>query len=226
MNHMESKSFINATDEASKVSTEIKPMTFDEVAAIMQSGNSEKLKEVIESGRVSDVDMKNEHLHSLLMVAYRIRYNSIGCVKVLLDHNADINYTYQTHSVLRSACLSGNLDMLNLIIERGVIINDNIISYLFESEELVRDTAIATVLVTNIRDVNFRRIDSRDFLHYAACKAGNATITRMLLESGARYVLGNSGFEFWGRIPIRDPRCRRRWPSRGGRPLAAMECGY
>ena len=175
-------------------------MSFDEVAAIIRSGKIEKLKEVFEAGRVSDVNtLSDTYTPSLLMLACKAGF--VECARVLLDNNADINYTYQTHSVLKSACLSGNVNMLNLLIEHNVTIDDSLIMELFESDEILRNTAIATILVTKIRDVNFRRIDSHDFLHYAACKAGNAIITRMLLERGARYVLGRPGLKFWGLLP-------------------------
>ena len=166
-------------------------MSFDEIVTIIRSDDSKKLREIIEGGRVSDVNMKNENLQSLLMIACRIRYNSIGCVKVLLDHNSDINYTYQNHTVLKSACLGGNVDMLNLIIERGVIINDSVIQDLFESKDVVRDTKIATILVKYIEDVNFWLEGRNDFLYIAACQAGNVAITRILLERGALVRPGN-----------------------------------
>ena len=196
---MESKDS-NTSNEANKMCTEIKPMSFDEVAVIIRSGNNEKLKEVFEAGRVNDINaLSDTYTPSLLVLACKAGF--IDCARVLLDNNADINYTYQTHSVLKSACLSGNVNMLNLLIEHNVTIDDSLIMELFESDEILRNTAIATILVTKIRDVNFRRIDSHDFLHYAACKAGNAIITRMLLERGARYVLGRPGLKFWGLLP-------------------------
>ena len=208
---MESKD--NSTSDQAIIKTaEIIPLTFDEVAAVIQSGDSDKLREVIDEGRVSDINMQqNKHSPSLLMVA--CRGGSIECARVLLDHNANINFTslannnYQTvyDSVLRSACLSGNVNMLNLLIEHNVTIDDSLILDLFESDEILRNTAIATVLVTKIRDVTFRRIDSHDFLYYAACKAGNATITRMLVERRASFILGRLfSPQLWGLIPILD----------------------
>ena len=115
---MESKES-TSNNEASKQTAEIKLMTFDEIAAIIESGDSDKLKEVIEAGRVGDINTKNENSQSLLMVAYRILYRSIECVKILLDHNADINYQTDYGSVLKCAFLNKNVDMLNLMIERG-----------------------------------------------------------------------------------------------------------
>ena len=119
---------------------------------------------------------------SLLMVACKM--GVIECARVLLDHNADINYrTYNHDSALKCACLSGNLDMLRLIIERGVTINDVVIAKLFESEELVRNTGIATILVGYIQNVNIE--GQFNCLLYSACRAGNAAIACLLIERGA-----------------------------------------
>lgn len=102
-------------------------MSFDEVAAIIQSGDSKKLRAIIKGGRVSDINMLggNRHSTSLLMVACTC--GSIECARVLLDHDANINFHTKSMSVLKSACISGNVDILILLIEFGVIVNDNII---------------------------------------------------------------------------------------------------
>lgn len=157
-------------------------MTFYEVAAIIQSDNSEQLKDVIKEGRVNDI-----YMPSFLIQACRDGF--VECARVLLDYNVNINCRRKFwESVLKSACRSGNVDMLNLIIERGVTFNDSIILDLFESEKLVRNTEIATILVDHIEDVNFRLEGRRNFLYYAACRAGNAVITRILLQRGALFM--------------------------------------
>ena len=128
---------LNKNGTATKKLTKITPITFDEVAAIIQSGDSEKLRESIESGRVSDInmnDISNGHV-SLLMVACKSGF--IECARVLIDNNADINYLNNDHnisnmgyrvfsdSVLISACLSGNIDVLKLIIACGATIKEH-----------------------------------------------------------------------------------------------------
>ena len=178
---MESKD--NSTsDKAIKKTAEIKPLTFDEVTAIIQSGDSKKLKEVIDAGGVRYVNEKNENMQTLLMIA--CKNHSIECARVLLDHNASINYRTDTDSVLKSACLSGNLDMLNFIIECGATINDEIIFDLFESDEILLNSEIATILVGHIQDVNGEEEGQRSFL-LMACHVKNYAIAELLFERGA-----------------------------------------
>lgn len=183
---MESKES-TSNDEAIKKSTEINSMTFDEVSAIIRSHNSEKLREVIEAGRVGDINMKNDNSQSLLMVACRIRYDSMDCVKVLLDYNADISYRTDTESVLKCACLSRNVDMLNLTIERGVLINDSIILHLFESEDIVRNTLITTVLIQHIEDVSWEEGHLNFVLK--AIRVENWAVFDLLIGRGAYFRL-------------------------------------
>ena len=117
----------NRTTRVTNKSTKSNFMSFDEVAAIIQSGDSKKLRAIIKGGRVSDINMLggNRHSTSLLMVACTC--GSIECARVLLDHDANINFHTKSMSVLKSACISGNVDILILLIEFGVIVNDNII---------------------------------------------------------------------------------------------------
>ena len=148
----------NQRDVVGIKSTKLKPLSFEEIAAIIRSGDGEKLKEIIAAKRVRDVNMHNkEKLHSLLMVASVSGF--IECARVLLDHNADINYcsNYDGQSVLCSACMSGNADMFKFIIERGFIINDNVLAKVFSNSGIVLNTEIATILVGHIQDVNGER---------------------------------------------------------------------
>ena len=182
---MESKESTSNT-EASQKFAEIKPMTFDEVAAVIRSRDSKKLKEVIDEGRVSDINMKNENLQSLLMVACRIVLcATIECVRVLLDHNADIHYQTDSDSVLKCACLGRHGDVLSLIIERGVTLSDSIILHLFESENIVRSTEIATIFVQHIEDVNWEEGHLNFVLQ--AIRFENWTIFDLLIERGAYF---------------------------------------
>ena len=174
----------SSTHVASKKTVKVMPMTFDEIAAIIQSGDSEKLKELIEEGRVIYINMRSSH-DSLLMVA--CENGSIECARVLLDRRANINYTNYSGSVLKSACLSGKSNMLRFIIEQSVTMNDRVLSKLFDFKDIAANTEIATILVGYIQDVN-RDINQEgiyDSFLYKACRAGNVTIARLLLERGA-----------------------------------------
>lgn len=57
-------------------------MTFDEIAAIIRTDNSEKLSEILVAERVGDINMRsNNDFQSLLMVACKV--GSIDCARVL-----------------------------------------------------------------------------------------------------------------------------------------------
>ena len=173
----------SSSEVTTKKPTKVTPMTFDEVADIIQSGDSEKLKEVLENRRLSDINMNYSSIghESLLLVACESGF--IECARVLIDHNADINYSTRNCSVLKCACLSENLHMLKFVIERGVTITDSIIQELFTSDKILCNKEVATALVGYIQDVNWTG-NNATFL-YHACRADNADAVRILLERGA-----------------------------------------
>ena len=172
----------STASSASKKSVKSRHLTFDEVAAIIQSGDSDKLREVIEYGIVCNVNVLLDE-KSLLMVA--CQRGHIECARVLLDHKADINYGLLSYySVLQSACLSGNSDMLRFIINRGVTINDQIMSGLISDRKIMRHSLIATILVEYIQDVNHTY--NQQSILYQACRGGSMHAATVLLERGAR----------------------------------------
>ena len=176
---------------ANKKSVKLQPMTFDEVSAIIKSGDSEKLKELIDAGSVRNTTaMRNREAygHSLLLMACQSGF--IECARVLLDHHADINYTYigyETPTVfaLQSACLSGNIDMVRFIISRGFEVSDRVLFRLIRNRMIMCHTEIATTLVGYMQDVNF--ICGHASPLYEACYGGNSSAVRMLLERGAGF---------------------------------------
>ena len=144
-----------------KKSVTSQPMTFDEVSAIIKSGDSEKLQELIDAGSVRNTTaMRNREAygHSLLLMACQSGF--IEYARVLLDHHADINYTYidyETPTVfaLQSACLSGNIDMVRFIISRGFEVSDRVVFRLIRNRKIMSNTEIACSLVGYMQDVNF-----------------------------------------------------------------------
>ena len=184
---MTEKRQLEATDYSSIVETSKKSntsllMPFDEVAVIIESGDSEKLKEIIESGRMIDINMNvcSKENESLLMIACKSGF--IECARVLIDHNADIGYSTRNGSVLKSACLSENIDMLKFIIERGAAVTDDIILCIFKTDEIIANVDITTALVGCIH-VNRTGIDTHSLYH--VCRVGNHIVARILLERGA-----------------------------------------
>ena len=164
-----------------------KKLTFDEVISIIQSDNSTQLNELIRERGIVDINMRDlERTKSLLMATCQI--GSISCAKVLIDNNADINDRVDENTALKCACLSGNVQMLQFVIEHGFVINDCVLTKLFEIESILVNTDIATELILHVVDVNYQgprgTYEEGSLLLYA-CRYGNITIVRMLLERGA-----------------------------------------
>ena len=172
--------------EASEKSNTSVLMTFDEVAVIIESGDSEKLKEIIECGRMIDINMNvsSKENDSLLMISCKSGF--IECARVLIDLNADIDYSTRNGSVLKSACLSENIDMLKFIIERGAAVTDDITLCIFKTDEIIANVDITTALVGCIQDVNWTGIDAHSLYH--VCRVGNHIVARILLERGAVWI--------------------------------------
>ena len=172
----------SATNGAKKM-VKPQPLTFDEIVSIIQSGDSQKLKEIIESGKVKDINMIGASTETLLMVACKSGF--VECARVLIDNHANINYIANVvGSVLRSACLSGNMDMVRFLIEQGVVINDQVIFCLLREREIVCKVEVATTLIGYIQNVNY--VYEHQSMLYQACYSGEVNVVRMLLERGAR----------------------------------------
>lgn len=104
---------------------------------------------------------------------------------MLLDRNADANYRCSRvcpDSVLKSACLSVDSDIIRLLVERGLILHDHELLHLFKVRGIAQNNEVATTLVEYVQDVNFAL--------FSACCLGHAHIIRALLERGASLNLG------------------------------------
>ena len=161
-----------------------KKLTFDEVVLVIQSDNSAKLNELINEKRIVDMNMRDlQRTKTLLMATCQI--GSISCAKVLIRNNADINGHVGENTALKCACLSGNIKMLQFVIEHGFVINDSVLTKVFEVEFIVLNTEVATELLLHVMDVNYQGTYEEASLLLYACRYGNIAIVRMLLERGA-----------------------------------------
>ena len=147
----------------------------DEVEAIIKSGDSDLLRIVFETGQFNDINAMKSFLGpSLLMIACQTGF--IDCVKVLLDYKNGSKTQYDC--LLLYACLSGKVEMVRFIIENGFEINDTAIMDVFETEVVIKNTEIITILIDYIKIIDL------PFLFWAS-HAGNVTIVQSLLERGA-----------------------------------------
>ena len=156
-------------------------LTFDEVASIIERGDSDELRRVLETGRFDDIhERKGLYGQTLLMIACKSGF--IDCVKVLIDHNVDLNHPDQHDSLLSCACFSWSVDMVRFIITSGLEINDEAIMTVFKSENLMNNYKIIGILVEYIRNVDFNCHGT--FVNWAS-RAGNLDVVRSLVRRGA-----------------------------------------
>ena len=178
----------------------VAPLSFDEIKAVIEKDDSTKLKEVINEGLLPDINMKGECLiyphkehrrkYSATLLGLALIRGSIECVKVLLDSGADTScklvacYT----SVLECACHSSSVELVKLLIERGITFDDQAIYRSFSHINPIRGNddkrdQISTILLPYINDVNYEGYIGRTFL-ILVCGKGNIDLARALLERG------------------------------------------
>ena len=112
---------------------------------------------------------------------------SVECVKMLLAHNADVNYETDKCTALTSACKSGNIEIVNLIISRDELSIELVYSAIVScmiSTALCANITIVKVLLSRIPDINRILLDGKTLLNLAAFY-GNLAAVRLFLESGA-----------------------------------------
>ena len=174
---------INAVDNDPSSSIDFK-LAYSQIKAIVKSDNSEKLRELIESGRIVSDTVNRRKIRDLLIDA--CEKGSLACVKILLEYNTDSNRDFNLE-VLRSACRSGSRDLLHFLIEKGLPISDEILLRTLRSVGIMNNTAFSSILVARLIDINYRSAAADDVLYFAS-EAGNIEIVRILLERGANQL--------------------------------------
>ena len=160
---------------------EVIKLTFDEVASIIERVDSDELRRILETGQFDDIhERKGLCRPTLLMIACKTGF--IDCVKVHIDHNADINHPDQHDSLLSCACFSWSVDMVRFIIANGLEITDEAIMNVFQSENLMKNTEIISILAERIKNVDFNCHGT--FVNWAS-RAGNEDVVRSLVRRGA-----------------------------------------
>ena len=159
-------------------------LSFNEISLIIKSGDCDELNEIIKDGRIDDVNMLNNYVfpaQTLLSVACRSGF--VSCAEVLIDNEAYFK-PYGTNIVLESACLSDNVDMVNLILSSGYEVTDECLLKLFSNKEIASNTKIADILLVLIKDANYSQVHRGSFLFWSSA-AGNLSATQALLARGA-----------------------------------------
>ena len=176
---------INAVDNDPSSSIDFK-LAYSQIKAIVKSDNSEKLRELIESGRIVSDTVNRRKIRDLLIDA--CEKGSLACVKILLEYNTDSNRDFNLE-VLRSACRSGSRDLLHFLIEKGMVISDDILlSVISSARDVLKSAAVSIILIESFKDINYRfTYGTLDVLRVVS-EAGNIDVVRMVLERGASQV--------------------------------------
>ena len=121
-----------------KGNKEIKiPLKFDYVVSVIENGDCDKLKVIFENGQFDNIN-EPEVLSGPTLLMIACKSGSIDCVKVLLDHKANLNNPNQYYLLLHYACESGSVEMVRFIIASGLKINDEAIMSVFAVESLIK----------------------------------------------------------------------------------------
>lgn len=169
-------------------------MTFDDVAEIVSRGESQKLQQLIDQGRISDINGIHDTINirnavtsfkNLVMVACEA--GAFDCVKILSKHGANINSQNEVgDSTLLCACRSGNTDLLRFLINEGVEINDNVLLDCLQRSAVASNVEAALLLITLIENINTTNAHG-SFLYYAIL-GGEVEVVRAVLDRGATFI--------------------------------------
>ena len=186
------------------------PLSFYDITSIIKSGDSVKLDELIKEGIINDINMPNNVTYpsqNLLSVACKCGF--VDCAEVLLNNGANVNYRdrHNDNIVLESALGSCSLDMIKLVMRRGVAVDDKALLCAFRDLSLATNTEITDILLALIKDVNYSSEDiynrrQSSFLYYAS-RAGSLSATHFLLECGAtQLATALRGASCYGHIEV------------------------
>ena len=158
-------------------------LTYDQIKAIIKSGDCDQLDDVIKAGQIVDINMTNKSNSSNLLIE-ACKKGSVECVKILLENEANINSSFNVQ-VLICASRSGNSVLLEYLIEKGIIFSDELLLLVISSaRDILIDTAISTILIERFKDIDYSGCD----VLYFVSEAGNVDIVRMALVRGASQV--------------------------------------
>ncbi len=142
---------------------------------------------------LSGGDVNPAEFHSPLFEA--VRSGKVECVKLLLEHGADVNFT-ESHdqTALAKATIDSNLECVKLLLEAGADVN--------KADQHQRTTLTWAATLSNLAcmnqlleagaDVNKEDLDGQTPLFEAAYR-GDALGVQLLLEAGASVNVADRG---------------------------------
>ena len=206
---MKSNSSKNAEYDDNKSVARSMRMELTKIKELMRHDNDKKLQTLLDDNPIdvnADLIIEQGPDRSLLTIACTM--SAVRCVKVLLDNGADINKipVSKANSIERDefrspfsrTCATGNAELLQMLIDRGVKLDDSVLFIGFdclEQSDLGNDKrqAIAAVLVQYITNISYKERAST-FLH-RVCSIGGVDLAKTVLERGVdRDTISDSSY--------------------------------
>ena len=169
-------------------------LTCLKIEQAIKCGNSDKLKLLIKKANYNDINTTFIDRCDKTILMFTCGVGNIDCVKVILENtqcdiNSQVTYSeYNNNTILTSVCLSGNLDILHYLIDKGLVLNDSLIFDCFYTLKRDRKLHITNIdimmsLLSHVQDVNYTHEPSS--LLHLLCLAGSVELTSSLIDRGA-----------------------------------------
>ena len=166
-------------------------IALNQIEVAIKSGNSAELSEIIKTSHITSINSICHRLENKTVLMLCCEVGSIECLEVLLDSGADPHIiTESGNCALVSACMSGNIAIVNYLIKRCLVLNDDMIYRCTKvlPPSMRFDNNALKALYSHVVDINQ--------LFQLACRDGVAIAVQLLFEVGAdRDAIDNDGHD-------------------------------
>ena len=135
-------------------------LTLNKIKQAIKCGNIDELKLLLmNESNIININARFPQLQNKTILMLACELDHIDCVQVILDSEGDINREgiYYGDSTLTSACLSGNIELLHYLIDKGLLLNDTLIFECFFSLVKVKridKVELIKVLLSHVQNIN------------------------------------------------------------------------
>ena len=154
-----------------------------QAATLIRRGEIDKLKEIIDEGRIPNINQSISQFSNRTMLTIACQFGSFDSVKLLVENNATINNEPAQGVLLESIINGSSIEILKYLLERGLVLDDRCLLHSRSFLDMDASNEMFTILVEQITDVNL--IDDDSTFLACASSAGNLELVQLLLERGA-----------------------------------------